>query len=194
MDWSAPTGQERLAAQLNLLGSHDTPRARTLCGGDMDAVRLAMLLQMTLPGAPCVYYGDEIGMEGLMDPDCRRAFPSDPLRGNVSRRPGLPTWSPCATRAARSGMASWRCSGPTAWRWPICASTGTMPTRASSTPLTCHSRGTSTLPVGCSSADLVLLRGERQAGHARLVGDRQLRVELPARHGSIVRLGSAQRS
>jgi hypothetical protein len=40
----------------------------------------------------------------------------------------------------------------------------------------------------------VLLRGERQAGHARLVGDRQLRVELPARHGSIVRLGSARPS
>ena len=33
---------------------------------------------MTLPGAPCIYYGDEIGMEGSMDPDCRRAFPTDP--------------------------------------------------------------------------------------------------------------------
>jgi len=65
-----------VAAQLNLLSSHDMPRFRTLVSGDVAAVRLAVLLQMTLPGAPCVYYGDEIGMEGGNDPDCRRAFPS----------------------------------------------------------------------------------------------------------------------
>jgi len=65
-----------VAAQLNLLSSHDMPRLRTLVSGDLAAVRLAVLLQMTLPGAPCVYYGDEIGMEGGNDPDCRRAFPS----------------------------------------------------------------------------------------------------------------------
>jgi len=35
---------------------------------------------MTFPGAPCVYYGDEIGMEGAHDPDCRRAFPWDETR------------------------------------------------------------------------------------------------------------------
>jgi neopullulanase len=68
------------AVQLNLLGSHDTPRLRTLCGGDLDAVRLATLMQMTLPGAPCLYFGDEIGMVGGMDPDCRAAFPTDPTR------------------------------------------------------------------------------------------------------------------
>jgi glycosidase len=32
-----------------------------------------------LPGAPCIYYGDEIGMEGGKDPDCRRTFPWDEL-------------------------------------------------------------------------------------------------------------------
>jgi cyclomaltodextrinase len=66
------------AAQLNLLDSHDTPRFLTLAGGDRDALRLAMLLQATLPGAPCIYYGDEIGLEGGSDPDCRRSFPIDP--------------------------------------------------------------------------------------------------------------------
>ena len=30
-----------------------------------------------MPGAPCIYYGDEIGLEGANDPDCRRAFPWD---------------------------------------------------------------------------------------------------------------------
>ena len=66
------------AVQLNLLGSHDTPRLRTLLGGDLDAVRLAYLAQLTLPGAPCIYYGDEIGMLGGADPGCRAGFPPDP--------------------------------------------------------------------------------------------------------------------
>jgi len=64
-----------VAVQLNLLGSHDTPRLRSVVGDDLAAVRLATLLQMTLPGAPSVYYGDEIGLRGGNDPDCRRAFP-----------------------------------------------------------------------------------------------------------------------
>ena len=62
-------------SQLNLLSSHDEPRFLTMVGGDGSAMRLATLFQMTFPGAPCVYYGDEIGMEGGPDPDCRRAFP-----------------------------------------------------------------------------------------------------------------------
>jgi neopullulanase len=61
--------------QFNLLGSHDTPRFRTLARGDDSAYRLATLFQMTYPGAPCIYYGDEIGMEGGHDPGCRGAFP-----------------------------------------------------------------------------------------------------------------------
>jgi cyclomaltodextrinase len=65
------------AVQLNLMGSHDTPRLASLLGGDRDAIRLAVLLQAALPGAPCIYYGDEIGLRGGLDPDCRRAFPWD---------------------------------------------------------------------------------------------------------------------
>lgn len=61
-------------AQLNLLGSHDTPRVITVVK-DVQAVKLATVLQMTFPGVPCIYYGDEIGLEGGRDPDCRRAFP-----------------------------------------------------------------------------------------------------------------------
>jgi cyclomaltodextrinase / maltogenic alpha-amylase / neopullulanase len=66
------------AVQLNLLGSHDAPRALTVLGGDRVALRLATLLQLVLPGAPCIYYGDEVGLEGGLDPDCRAAFPADP--------------------------------------------------------------------------------------------------------------------
>jgi cyclomaltodextrinase / maltogenic alpha-amylase / neopullulanase len=59
------------------LGSHDTERLRTVCGGDVRRVKLAFLLQFFHPGAPGIYYGDEIGMEGGKDPDSRRAFPWD---------------------------------------------------------------------------------------------------------------------
>jgi neopullulanase len=64
------------AIQFNLIGSHDTPRARTVMGGDASSLRLATLLQLTLPGAPSIYYGDELAMEGRADPDCRRAYPT----------------------------------------------------------------------------------------------------------------------
>jgi len=62
-------------AQLNLLGSHDTPRVAKVVREDAAAVRLATLLQFTLPGAPCVYYGDEIGLAGGHDPACREGMP-----------------------------------------------------------------------------------------------------------------------
>ena len=61
----------------NLISSHDTERFLTVCNGSLPRFKLATLLQLTLPGAPGVYYGDEIGMEGESDPDCRRAFPWD---------------------------------------------------------------------------------------------------------------------
>jgi len=62
-------------AQLNLLDSHDTARALWIMGEDQSALRLAVLLQMTMPGAPCIYYGDEIGLSSADDPYCRQAFP-----------------------------------------------------------------------------------------------------------------------
>ena len=49
--------------QLNLLSSHDMPRFASLVGKDRQVLRLATLFQMTYPGAPCIYYGDEIGMD-----------------------------------------------------------------------------------------------------------------------------------
>ena len=62
-------------SMLNLLDSHDMARFLTLARGDKSAIRLATLFQMTYPGAPSIYYGDEIGMAGRHDPDNRRAFP-----------------------------------------------------------------------------------------------------------------------
>lgn len=67
--------REIVQAQLNLMDSHDTARLLWMVDGDESALRLCVLFQMTMPGAPCIYYGDEIGMTGATDPYCRAAFP-----------------------------------------------------------------------------------------------------------------------
>ena len=66
--------------QLNLLDSHDTARFLTMAGGDKSALCLSTLFQMVYPGAPCIYYGDEIGMQGGKDPLSRASFPWDETR------------------------------------------------------------------------------------------------------------------
>ena len=77
------------AVQLNLLGSHDAPRMRTVLGGEVARVVLAVLLQAALPGAPCLYYGDEVGLTGGNDPECRGAFPWDPARWEPGLRDSI---------------------------------------------------------------------------------------------------------
>lgn len=67
----------------NLLGSHDTPRLLTICNGNVRKAKLAIFLQMTLPGAPAIYYGDEIGLQGGNDPDCRRTMPWNSGKWNI---------------------------------------------------------------------------------------------------------------
>ncbi len=68
---------EHFFTQLLTLGSHDTKRLKTICEGNVDSVRMMNIVQFCLPGAPHIYYGDEIGLEGGKDPDCRSAFPWD---------------------------------------------------------------------------------------------------------------------
>jgi len=63
--------------QLNLLDSHDTARLLTIARGDKATVELATLLLFTFPGAPSIFYGDEVGLPGAQDPDSRRGFPAE---------------------------------------------------------------------------------------------------------------------
>lgn len=69
-------------AQMNLLGSHDTARFLSIAQGDISALKLALFVMLTYPGAPCIYYGDEIGMLGRKDPDSRRSMIWDDTRWN----------------------------------------------------------------------------------------------------------------
>ena len=90
---------ENFYGSLNLLGSHDRERVMNILGGyplakygfdheteyhdlteeeyDLARKRYKMLsiLQFTLPGVPDIYYGDETGVQGGSDPDCRRTYP-----------------------------------------------------------------------------------------------------------------------
>ena len=89
--------KQTLDCLMNILGTHDTARILTVLGGiychnkeemskpsaylspkaKENAIRklkMAAILQYTLPGVPCLYYGDEHGLEGHIDPFCRRCF------------------------------------------------------------------------------------------------------------------------
>ncbi len=96
---------EAQRAHLNILDTHDTPRFVTAAGGDFSALHLAILMQMTLPGAPSIYYGTEVGLEGGRDPDCRRAFPWDERRWRQETwawtKAAVPSIGRCAADVSR---------------------------------------------------------------------------------------------
>ncbi len=64
----------------NFIDTHDTPRFRHTAGNDPRKQRLAAALQLLLPGMPMIYYGDEVGLNGGADPDCRRGMLWDAAR------------------------------------------------------------------------------------------------------------------
>jgi len=59
---------------LNLLDSHDTERFLTTCKGKVENLKNAAAFLYAYIGMPCTYYGTEIGMDGVYDPGCRKAF------------------------------------------------------------------------------------------------------------------------
>ena len=68
----------------NLMGSHDTPRLLHLCDGDRARHHLAAAIQLLSPGMPMIYYGDEVGLTGGKDPDCRRGMLWDRKRWDMA--------------------------------------------------------------------------------------------------------------
>lgn len=86
--------EEAFYALMNLMGSHDVARAIYILGGGSDSseraelgsydenlgkqrLKLAALFEFGYAGAPTIYYGDEAGVTGSKDPDCRRSYPWD---------------------------------------------------------------------------------------------------------------------
>ena len=88
---------ETVDCLMNIIGTHDTERILTVLGNSIipyskeemsksklsekelkqgiKLLKIAVLLQMTLPGIPCIYYGDEAGLQGWKDPFNRRCYP-----------------------------------------------------------------------------------------------------------------------
>ncbi len=61
-------------AMFNLIDSHDTERFLTSAAEKEERLKLAVLFQMTYVGMPMIYYGTEVGLTGLNDPDCRKTM------------------------------------------------------------------------------------------------------------------------
>ncbi|MBD8069538.1 alpha-glycosidase [Bacillus sp. PS06] len=61
-------------AAFNLLGSHDTARVLTISKDSKEKLRLLFLFQLSFIGSPCIYYGDEVGINGENDPGCRKCM------------------------------------------------------------------------------------------------------------------------
>lgn len=94
---------------MNHIGTHDTERAITKLAGEnpdgrdrlwqhehnvlsaenyekgAEMLKMASLIQYTLPGVPSLYYGDEAGMQGMKDPFNRACFPWDHIDGDLHR-------------------------------------------------------------------------------------------------------------
>jgi len=68
----------------NMVSSHDIARLLSRCKEDTALAQLAFTFLLTYPGSPCIYYGDEVGMLGGSDPDCRRCMEWDPKKQNLS--------------------------------------------------------------------------------------------------------------
>lgn len=74
-NYRAGLSHQQQLRMFNQLDSHDTARFKTLLGRDVARLPLAVVWLFTWPGVPCIYYGDEVGLDGKNDPFCRKPFP-----------------------------------------------------------------------------------------------------------------------
>ena len=67
--------KEYFYSTMNMLGNHDTERVLTMLNNNVNLLKEAVVIQMTLPGVPLIYYGDEAGLTGGKDPSNRKSYP-----------------------------------------------------------------------------------------------------------------------
>jgi cyclomaltodextrinase len=171
-------------AQFNLLGSHDTPRFKTLARLDNSCYRLATLFQMTYPGAPSIYYGDEIGLEGRHDPDCRRGFPWD------KRQWDLELWTDVqrcialrkAYPALRHGEFAWLLSGDgiVAYVRSLGSEVVLIVLNSNRRPITLD------LPVEDHLEDGIRVRDPWENSTMKVLSGKLRAVRVPARSGTVL--------
>ena len=77
-NYRAGLSHQQQLRMFNQLDSHDTARFKSLLGKDVARLPLAVVWLFTWPGVPCIYYGDEVGLDGNNDPFCRKTFPWQP--------------------------------------------------------------------------------------------------------------------
>jgi len=150
-------------------------------------MELAVLLQGTLPGAPCVYYGDEVGVTGGKDPESRRAFPWDPGRWDSDL---LETTR--ATFRLRGAEAALRSDGVTF----LSAGDGALAFERRdgagrlAVALNAGEAAASLALGGTDRAPAVLLATGRARESAPSLSshDGSLTIELPPRSGAVIRL------
>ncbi|MET6676700.1 maltodextrin glucosidase [Citrobacter amalonaticus] len=74
-NYRAGLSHQQQLRMFNQLDSHDTARFKSLLGDDVARLPLAVVWLFSWPGVPCIYYGDEVGLDGNNDPFCRKTFP-----------------------------------------------------------------------------------------------------------------------
>ena len=171
---------------LGLVDSHDTPRFLSWTGGDRTSLRLGWLVMSSMPGAPCIYYGDEVGMRGEMDPDCRGAFPWDESRWDhsllatarelIALRHRTPAFRDVhLVPLAADGMACAYRRGRGAGSMVVAINAGDAPAHL-------------VVDVDGGTLEPIAITGLEPANLTR-TDDGRTRLELPPRSGTVVRIG-----
>ncbi len=172
--------QDVTYSQLNLLDSHDTPRFLSCVSGNKDSLKLAWLFMFTYPGAPCVYYGDEIGVDGQHDPDCRKSFPWDEskwdkgLLGYVKELIALRKKNPALRRGDFKRL--WSANGTYAFSRSLNGRTFVVAVNVSDSPQqvhVTHEAKRAPSPVFGKASDIKV--------------DERLRFTIPARSGVVLK-------
>jgi glycosidase len=167
-------------SQFNLLDSHDTPRFLSCVNGDKDALRLAWLFMLTYPGAPSIYYGDEIGIDGQHDPDCRKSFPWDEHRWDQNLRSYLKEL--IALRKAHAALRRgdftrlWSADGTYAFSRSLEGKTFVVALNSS------EKQQRANVSFGANEMPQILFGKASDISHA----DGRLNFSLPARSGAIL--------
>ena len=73
----------RTDIMMNVLDSHDTPRLLNLLSHNQDRFMAAYSILFALNGISTIYYGDEAGLDGGKDPDCRKCYPWGKENGEI---------------------------------------------------------------------------------------------------------------